>query len=79
MVHKTNKRGIKKDPSKPAASKEVLIRTREYSSTILREIQVALDHPLNDLTPQEVFKLKGCLKEKIKDLKKALKIFVKLL
>lgn len=82
MVKKMRKKVTEKindGLSKPASSKEGLIKTREHLSAILKEIQAALDRPLNDLTPQEVFKVKGCLREKIKDLKKAIKKFVKLL
>jgi hypothetical protein len=82
MLKKINKRRTKKgnaDTAVTALSQEVLIKTREALLDSIREIQVILDHPLNDLTPQEVFKLKGCLRENGKALKKAIKEYVKLL
>ena len=55
---------------------EELKKIRKYPSVVLREIQMMLDQSSNDLTPQEIFKIKGCLREKVKDLKKAIKKWV---
>ena len=77
MVKKVNKEHVAKKKSKDSSlPEEELKKIRKYPSVILKEIQVLLDHSADDLTPQEIFKIKGCMREKVKDLKKAIKKWV---
>ena len=77
MVKKGNKEHVAKKMIKDSSHpEEELKKIRKYPSVILREIQVMLDQSSNDLTPQEIFKIKGCLREKVKDLKKAIKKWI---
>ena len=77
MVKKVNKEHVAKKKSKDSSlPEEELKKIRKYPSVILKEIQVILDQSSDDLTPQEIFKIKGCMREKVKDLKKAIKKWV---
>ena len=77
MVKKVNKEHVAKKKSKDSSlPEEELKKIRKYPSVILREIQIILDQPSNGLTSQEIFKVKGSLREKVKDLKKAIKKWV---
>ena len=77
MVKKVNKEHVAKKMIKDSFyPEEELKKIRKYPSVILKEIQVILDQSSDDLTPQEIFKIKGCMREKVKDLKKAIKKWV---
>ena len=77
MVKKVKKENVvKKVIEDSSLPEEELKKIRKYPSVILKEIQVLLDHSADDLTPQEIFKVKGSLREKVKDLKKAIKKWV---